>query len=30
MTNWPTNYMEQGPSWEANSHSATQEIPRLL
>jgi hypothetical protein len=21
---------EQGPSWEANSHSASQEIPRLL
>jgi hypothetical protein len=22
--------MEQSPSWEANSHSASQEIPRLL
>jgi len=22
--------MEQNPSWEANSHSASQEIPRLL
>jgi alanine dehydrogenase len=22
--------MVQGPSWEANSHSANQEIPRLL
>jgi hypothetical protein len=25
-----TNSMEQGPSWEANSHSAGQEIPRVL
>jgi len=25
-----TNSMEQGPSWEANSHSASQQIPRLL
>jgi hypothetical protein len=25
-----TKYMEQGPFWEANSHSASQEIPRLL
>jgi hypothetical protein len=24
------NSMEQGPSWEANSHSASQEIPCLL
>jgi hypothetical protein len=24
------NYMQQSPSWEANSHSASQEIPRLL
>jgi len=22
-----TNYIEQSPSWEANSHSASQEIP---
>jgi hypothetical protein len=22
--------MEQAPSWEANSHSANQEIPRIL
>jgi hypothetical protein len=25
-----TNYMEQSPSWEGNSRSASQEIPRLL
>jgi len=25
-----TNSMEQSPSWEADSHSATQEITRLL
>jgi hypothetical protein len=25
-----TNSMQQGPSWEANSHSASQEIPLLL
>jgi hypothetical protein len=25
-----TNYTEQSPSWEANSHSANQEISRLL
>ena len=25
-----TNYMEQSPSWEANSFSASQEIPRIL
>jgi hypothetical protein len=25
-----TNYMDQNPSWEADSHSASQEIPRLL
>jgi len=24
------NSMEHSPSWEANSHSASQEIPRLL
>jgi hypothetical protein len=25
-----TNNMEQNPSWEANSHSATQEVPGIL
>jgi hypothetical protein len=25
-----TNPMEQSPTWEANSHAASQEIPRLL
>jgi hypothetical protein len=25
-----TNSMQQSPSWEANSHSASQEIPHLL
>jgi hypothetical protein len=25
-----TNYMEQCPPWEANSHSVSQEIRRLL
>jgi len=25
-----TNYMQQGPSWEANSYSYSQEIPHLL
>jgi hypothetical protein len=25
-----TNFMEQSPSWEADSHSASQEIPLLL
>jgi hypothetical protein len=25
-----TNFMEHSPSWEANSHSASQEIPHLL
>jgi hypothetical protein len=29
-TNQPTNSMEQSPSWEANSHSTSKEIPRLL
>jgi hypothetical protein len=30
LTNQPTNYMEQSPSWEAdNNHSASQEIPCL-
>jgi len=29
-TNWSTNTMEQGPSWEANSLSANQEISYLL
>jgi len=24
------NAMKQGPSWEANSHWASQEIPRIL
>jgi len=24
------NSMEQSPSWKANSHSASQEIPRLF
>jgi hypothetical protein len=28
ITNYLTNSMEQNPSWQANSHSATQEIPR--
>jgi hypothetical protein len=27
---WRTNSMEQSPSWEANSHSASQGIPRPL
>jgi hypothetical protein len=27
---WPSNFMEQSPSWEADSDSASQEIPRLL
>jgi hypothetical protein len=30
LTNQQTNSMEQSPSWEANSHSANQEIPCLL
>jgi hypothetical protein len=25
-----TNYMEQSPSWEANSHLPSQEIPLFL
>jgi len=25
-----TNFMEQSPSWEANTHWAVQEIPRLV
>jgi hypothetical protein len=25
-----TNYMEHSPSWEANSSSASQKIPRIL
>jgi hypothetical protein len=32
-TDWqltPTNSMQHSPSWEANSHSASQEIPHLL
>jgi hypothetical protein len=27
---WLINSMEQSPSWEADSHSASEEIPRLL
>jgi hypothetical protein len=28
---WPVpDYMEQSPSWETDSHSASQEIPCLL
>jgi len=27
---WPTDLMEQSPSWEANRFSASQEIPRIL
>jgi hypothetical protein len=30
MTEWMTHSMQQSPSWEANSHSASQEILRLL
>ena len=29
-TNQPTNHMQHSPSWEANSSSASQEIPRTL
>jgi hypothetical protein len=29
ILNW-LNSMEQSPYWEADSHSASQEIPRLL
>jgi hypothetical protein len=29
VANYQTNSMEQSPSWEANSHSASQEITRL-
>jgi hypothetical protein len=29
-TNQPTNHMEQNPSWEVDSHWASQEISRLL
>jgi hypothetical protein len=29
-TNVLSNIMEQSLTWEANSHSATQEIPRSL
>jgi hypothetical protein len=27
---WLSNFTEHSPPWEANSHSASQEIPRLL
>jgi hypothetical protein len=33
LTNWTnslTDYMEQSPSWEADNHSASQEIPRRV
>jgi len=30
ITNQPTNSMEQSPSWEADSHSASQEAPQLF
>jgi len=30
LTDSLTNYMEQSPSWEANGHSASQEITHLL
>jgi hypothetical protein len=30
LTDYLTNSTEQIPSWEANSHSASQEIPRLV
>jgi hypothetical protein len=30
ITNQPTNSMEQRASWEANSHSASQEIPPFM
>jgi hypothetical protein len=30
LPDWLTNSMEQRPSWEANSLSASQEIPRIL
>jgi hypothetical protein len=30
LTNWQIHTMEQSPSWEANSHSASQQIPHIL
>jgi hypothetical protein len=30
MTDWLADSMEQRPSWEANSFSASQEFPRIL
>jgi hypothetical protein len=30
LTDWLTNSIHQIPSWKANSHSASQEILRLL
>jgi len=30
ITNWLTHSMEHSPSWIANNHSASQEIPHLL
>jgi hypothetical protein len=30
ITNYLINFMEQRPSWQVNSHSASQENPRLL
>jgi hypothetical protein len=30
LSDWLTNSMQQSPSWEADSHAASQEIPRLL
>jgi hypothetical protein len=30
LTNWLPNFLEQNLSWEAYSHSASQEIPRIL
>ena len=30
LTDWLNKHMEQSPSWEANSSSASQEIPHIL
>jgi len=30
LTDWLTDFMEQSLSWDDNSHSASQEVPRLL